>query len=166
MHCCFVLPSRSSPTEPPGFNCNISFPPLFENFLTGIKVVNLDIIPSLGLNCRFNSFDCAFLLSLKFLSACVSTNFLCSALSFVVSSFFELIFLVWRTHTYLYCCLVAPPPKPMCRHQQDARNHRWSHHCIGLPGCGVLWEHCHREDKDKEFARSTRGYHGHVRGSR
>lgn len=40
-----------------GFNCNIEFPPLFEKALRSIAILNLDIIPSLGLQCRFSEFD-------------------------------------------------------------------------------------------------------------
>jgi hypothetical protein len=39
------------------FNCNMSFPPVFENMLANLEIVNVDIFPSLGLSCRFNGFD-------------------------------------------------------------------------------------------------------------
>ena len=39
------------------FNCNMEFPPVFANLLANLEVVNVDLMPSLGLNCRFNGFD-------------------------------------------------------------------------------------------------------------
>lgn len=39
------------------FNCNMSFPPVFENLLANLEIVNVDVFPSLGLSCRFNGFD-------------------------------------------------------------------------------------------------------------
>ena len=39
------------------FNCNISFPKLFERVLVGFGFVNFDLTPNLGLRCSFNRFD-------------------------------------------------------------------------------------------------------------
>ena len=39
------------------FNCNITFPALFEQFLVQLSILNLDVIPSFGLQCRFSNFD-------------------------------------------------------------------------------------------------------------
>jgi hypothetical protein len=39
------------------FNCNMDFPPVFANLLANLEVVNVDLLPSLGLNCRFSGFD-------------------------------------------------------------------------------------------------------------
>jgi len=40
-----------------GFNCDIRFPEMFENVLSALAVVNIDIIPSLGMSCKLSSFD-------------------------------------------------------------------------------------------------------------
>jgi len=40
-----------------GFNCHMTFPSSVERTLNSIKVLNLDIVPSLGFNCRFAKFD-------------------------------------------------------------------------------------------------------------
>ena len=39
------------------FNCNISYPALFEDLLKKFGFVNLDLVPSLGLRCSFADFD-------------------------------------------------------------------------------------------------------------
>jgi len=39
------------------YNCNINFPGLFQSLLESLAIFKLDIIPSLGLGCYFNSFD-------------------------------------------------------------------------------------------------------------
>jgi len=38
-------------------NCNIVFPEVTARFFDKLGIFNLDIVPSLGLNCRFSSFD-------------------------------------------------------------------------------------------------------------
>jgi len=40
-----------------GFNCAITFPPVIERAFASVEVLNLDVMPSLGLNCRFSRFD-------------------------------------------------------------------------------------------------------------
>jgi hypothetical protein len=40
-----------------GFNCNIHFPSSVERALATFGVLNLDLVPSLSLQCRFSSFD-------------------------------------------------------------------------------------------------------------
>ena len=40
-----------------GFNCAISFPPLFERALALMRFLSFDITPALGLSCRLQSFD-------------------------------------------------------------------------------------------------------------
>ena len=40
-----------------GFNCNIRFPSSVERTLATFGVLNLDLVPSLSLQCRFSSFD-------------------------------------------------------------------------------------------------------------
>jgi hypothetical protein len=40
-----------------GFNCNIHFPNSVERTLATFGVLNLDLVPSLGLQCRYSSFD-------------------------------------------------------------------------------------------------------------
>jgi len=40
-----------------GFNCNMSFPGMFEQILHGLSFLNLDLVPSLGLHCNFPNFD-------------------------------------------------------------------------------------------------------------
>ena len=37
-----------------GFNCSIAFPDSFERTLRSLKIVNLDLVPSLGLQCDFD----------------------------------------------------------------------------------------------------------------
>jgi hypothetical protein len=39
------------------FNCNISFPALFQSLLESLAFFKLDIVPSLGLGCYFSTFD-------------------------------------------------------------------------------------------------------------
>ena len=41
------------------FNCVIAFPDLFEKVLATLNFANLDVIPSLGLDCAFSEFDYA-----------------------------------------------------------------------------------------------------------
>lgn len=41
------------------FNCNIKFPGVFSNLITYFTIVNLDMVPSLGLACSFEGFDYA-----------------------------------------------------------------------------------------------------------
>ena len=41
------------------FNCIIAFPDLFEKVLAPLNFANLDVIPSLGLDCAFSEFDYA-----------------------------------------------------------------------------------------------------------
>jgi hypothetical protein len=40
-----------------GFNCNVTFPDVTERFFDKLGIFNFDIVPSLGLSCRFPSFD-------------------------------------------------------------------------------------------------------------
>lgn len=40
-----------------GFNCFITFPLNFENVLTTVAVLNLDILPALGIQCWLSQFD-------------------------------------------------------------------------------------------------------------
>jgi hypothetical protein len=40
-----------------GFNCDVTFPPLFEKLLGALGIFNLDVVPALGLQCWFASFD-------------------------------------------------------------------------------------------------------------
>ena len=42
-----------------GFNCAISFPPLFEKASSSVEVVNLDLLPAFGINCRLSDFNFA-----------------------------------------------------------------------------------------------------------
>jgi len=51
-----------------GFNCNLEFPPLYEKFMSSFSIVNLDIVPSLGLPCQFSYFDYIY-------SMCLTTLF-------------------------------------------------------------------------------------------
>jgi len=39
------------------FNCSIVFPPIFERVLGILGIFNLDVVPALGLQCWFDSFD-------------------------------------------------------------------------------------------------------------
>jgi len=41
------------------FNCVIAFPGLFGTVLASLNFANLDVIPSLGLDCAFSEFDYA-----------------------------------------------------------------------------------------------------------
>jgi len=40
-----------------GFNLDVVYPDLYAQFLASLGIVNFDLVPSLGLQCRFNSFD-------------------------------------------------------------------------------------------------------------
>lgn len=39
------------------FNCGVAYPANFTSFLDGVKVINVDLIPALGLQCEYNGFD-------------------------------------------------------------------------------------------------------------
>jgi hypothetical protein len=49
-------------------NCGLAFPPLFQNLLDSLKIVNMDILGSLGLECSFPRFN--FLNKRKTESSC------------------------------------------------------------------------------------------------
>lgn len=42
------------------FNCQILFPPIFKDILLAFNFVNLDIVPSLGLSCKFTGYNFTF----------------------------------------------------------------------------------------------------------
>jgi len=42
-----------------GFNCKVDFPKTFTAVLNALKLLNLDIVPSLGLQCKFNFDYCS-----------------------------------------------------------------------------------------------------------
>ena len=52
---CFVSFSQIVATV--GFTCNVSFPSIFETIISPLALMNLNIVPALGLQCRFNGFD-------------------------------------------------------------------------------------------------------------
>ena len=40
------------------FNCDIKFPLNYQKMLDTLAIANLDLIPSLGMQCWLNEFDC------------------------------------------------------------------------------------------------------------
>jgi hypothetical protein len=42
------------------FNCDIKFPLNYQKMLDSLAIANLDLIPSLGMQCWLNDFDCKF----------------------------------------------------------------------------------------------------------
>ena len=40
-----------------GFNCDVTFPAVFEQILGALSIFNMDVVPALGLQCYFDSFD-------------------------------------------------------------------------------------------------------------
>jgi hypothetical protein len=48
------------------FNCGVTFPLSFNRVLDALKIINVDLIPALGLQCRYNGFDYVY----KMVGAC------------------------------------------------------------------------------------------------
>jgi hypothetical protein len=43
------------------FTCTVQFPIKFQSVLTTLSVFNLEILPSLGIQCWFNAYDCEYI---------------------------------------------------------------------------------------------------------